>query len=91
MSVHGAHCCKKHGCKYAHKDCPVVLGTEKAIYDCEECDFEKKRIDKLCKIMCKVDGEEWQPGWIALRAKYIRYAIAINEALEKGEFNDKNQ
>lgn len=85
MTVHGAHCCKKHGCKYMNPECPVVLGTEEARYGCEDCDFEKRRIEQIMKIMCEVDGEVWQPGWISLRSKYIKYANAINEALSIGE------
>jgi len=36
------HCCKKHGCKYGYKDCPVKLGEVKQAYPCEECDEEKE-------------------------------------------------
>lgn len=32
------HCCILHGCKYGHKDCPVVLGEVKQQYLCETCD-----------------------------------------------------
>jgi hypothetical protein len=35
-SVHDAHCCKTHGCKYGDDDCPVVKGKEKGI-PCEMC------------------------------------------------------
>lgn len=33
--VHRTHCCKKHGCKYGDKDCPVVLDEIKQDYECE--------------------------------------------------------
>lgn len=35
--VHIAHCCSEHGCKYADKDCPVVLGLATQIYKCMDC------------------------------------------------------
>lgn len=38
-SVHDAHCCVIHGCKYGDKDCPVLLGQERGI-ECEECEDE---------------------------------------------------
>lgn len=31
------HCCIIHGCKYGHKNCPVVLGKIKQKYMCEYC------------------------------------------------------
>ena len=37
MSVHAAHCCKVCGCKYRKNDCPVVRGTERAMYECGDC------------------------------------------------------
>lgn len=37
-SVHSTHCCVRHGCKYGDEDCPVILGTEKQEYPCENCD-----------------------------------------------------
>ena len=37
--VHRAHCCVLHGCKYGDEDaCPVVNGTIKQRYPCEDCD-----------------------------------------------------
>lgn len=32
------HCCIRHGCKYGHEDCPVVLGKIEQVYICEMCD-----------------------------------------------------
>lgn len=32
---HETHCCKRHGCKYGDKDCPIVLGIAKQEYGCE--------------------------------------------------------
>jgi hypothetical protein len=40
LSVHDAHCCTKHGCKYCDEDCPVVLGTEPGIF-CEDCENDE--------------------------------------------------
>jgi hypothetical protein len=36
-NVHTEHCCKEHGCKYGDELCPVVDGTQKQSYPCEEC------------------------------------------------------
>lgn len=35
-SVHDAHCCRYHGCKYGDDDCPVVAGLEEGVA-CEQC------------------------------------------------------
>jgi hypothetical protein len=42
-SVHDAHCCNIHGCKYGDKDCPVVLDDEIGIGDlwCEYCEDDR--------------------------------------------------
>ncbi len=41
-SVHDAHCCPNHGCKYGDKDCPVMLGVEQGFQEgCEDCEIEK--------------------------------------------------
>lgn len=36
QSVHDAHCCVIHGCKYGDPGCPVSIGEELGI-ECEEC------------------------------------------------------
>lgn len=36
-----SHCCVKHGCKYGHDDCPVVLGEEEQEHPCEDCDVDR--------------------------------------------------
>lgn len=36
LSVHDAHCCQNHGCKYGDDDCPVEAGKEPGIR-CEDC------------------------------------------------------
>ena len=43
-----SHCCRIHGCKYAHSNCPVKTGHIVQEYLCEDCDYtlrdwEKKR------------------------------------------------
>ena len=43
--VHATHCCAIHGCKYCDDDCPVVLGQVKQEIDCEDCQYEKLRLD----------------------------------------------
>lgn len=37
MSVHSAHCCVIHGCKYGDENCPVVLGDEVQESPCSQC------------------------------------------------------
>jgi LSD1 subclass zinc finger protein len=32
-----SHCCIVHGCKYRHKDCPVVMREEQQDHLCEQC------------------------------------------------------
>ncbi len=44
IGVHTSHCCERHGCKYGNDDCPVVLGTHKQQFDCEECDYHRCKI-----------------------------------------------
>ncbi len=41
IGVHRTHCCKKHGCKYFDKDCPVILGLIIQDYPCEDCTQDK--------------------------------------------------
>lgn len=48
LSVHDAHCCPKHGCKYGNLDCPVEKGEEEGIR-CESCDWEKERFENTIK------------------------------------------
>lgn len=36
FEVHNTHCCKIHGCKYCHNDCPVEFGGAEGI-QCESC------------------------------------------------------
>lgn len=38
--VHVAHCCAKHGCKYAHADCPVANDDMKQEHPCEFCEMD---------------------------------------------------
>lgn len=37
IGVHLAHCCKRHGCKYGDKDCPVAFGDAEQLYLCDAC------------------------------------------------------
>ena len=46
VSVHDAHCCKVHGCKYGYEYCPVFNGLENGIA-CEQCDNEDTEILQL--------------------------------------------
>jgi hypothetical protein len=43
-SVHDAHCCLSHGCKYGDYDCPVILEIEDGI-ECEMCVEDKNNPD----------------------------------------------
>lgn len=40
--VHAAHCCAKHGCKYAlhDADCPVFRGVVEQEHPCEFCEID---------------------------------------------------
>jgi hypothetical protein len=40
VGIHRAHCCVLHGCKYGHKNCPVVTQQIKQEYLCEDCESE---------------------------------------------------
>jgi len=40
IGVHAAHCCKEHGCKYGHDDCPVVSGEVLQVRPCEDCKID---------------------------------------------------
>lgn len=46
VSVHDAHCCPKHGCKYGKDDCPVELGKEQGVR-CESCDFDDEDLMRM--------------------------------------------
>lgn len=35
--VHITHCCRRHGCKYGDRRCPVAAGTRRQSDPCEEC------------------------------------------------------
>jgi len=62
IGVHTSHCCVRHGCKYGDEDCPVVLGTHKQKYDCEDCDRDceehDSHIDKI-----RLDFFEQNSSW----------------------------
>jgi hypothetical protein len=53
FGVHTTHCCKIHGCKYSHNDCPVEFGDDvgircKTCYDCHDDNLQLiNRIRKL--------------------------------------------
>ena len=50
MSVHDAHCCKIHCCKYGHDNFPVYFGDEEGI-ECEECEYDhQEALPYLSKI-----------------------------------------
>jgi hypothetical protein len=51
IGVHEAHCCKKHGCKYGEADCPVVLGTHKQRYACEQCEYEAMELVEQARLL----------------------------------------
>lgn len=45
ISVHDAHCCPIHGCKYCDDFCPVEEGLEEGLR-CESCDFDDNGREK---------------------------------------------
>lgn len=67
LSVHDAHCCTKHGCKYCDPNCPVVLGAEPGIR-CEDCDSDdyyreednKRYANNITKERIKVVKTIWR-------------------------------
>ena len=83
ISVHDAHCCKKHGCKYGDDDCPVVLGTEPGVRECEYCRMDAEdrsrapsglqaRLEKARATLRLMSVDGW---------KTAEYAQAIEDAL----------
>ena len=46
IGVHATHCCKRCGCKYGNSDCPVVIGTIKAVHGCEDCEADERDFDE---------------------------------------------
>lgn len=56
--VHTSHCCPKCGCKYGDKDCPVVLGTHKAKYECESCQYFKEDLRRSLALMTSEELSE---------------------------------
>lgn len=49
--VHSAHCCKKHGCKYADMYCPVRNGSVVQMYRCEMCDYEDDKVREAVELL----------------------------------------
>lgn len=58
-SVHDAHCCTTHGCKYGDEDCPVVLGTEPGIF-CEDCEADEAYYPEDLKRLTGMTPEEFE-------------------------------
>jgi hypothetical protein len=50
VDVHRTHCCKVHGCKYGHLDCPVATGLMEQAYPCEDCPSEIVPLYRLTKL-----------------------------------------
>jgi len=69
-SVHDAHCCKQHGCKYGDEDCPVAEGDEPGV-SCEECDYDDAHdavIAELIETVKFYTGNWRTPGTRAYKA-----------------------
>lgn len=45
--VHVAHCCSKHGCKYAEATCPVQASLLPQEFPCEDCDLAAESLAGL--------------------------------------------
>jgi hypothetical protein len=58
LSVHDAHCCRIHGCKYGDPGCPVTNGEELGI-ECEDCVEEKNAPLSYREIRAKEFIEQW--------------------------------
>lgn len=59
-SVHDAHCCAIHGCKYNDSACPVVHGYEEGI-ECEDCLEEKPEGGQMPQYSEKAWDMTWDP------------------------------
>lgn len=64
VGVHASHCCVDHGCKYGDDDCPVVLKTVEQMYDCEDCVYEKERVQPILdaaweRLIASQDGDNY--------------------------------
>ncbi len=80
-SVHDAHCCAKHGCKYMDDNCPVVLGVEPGI-ECEECEADNQsdlgQLLNACReLLAQWDREENKHGTQYDTCTYDRYDLGI--------------
>jgi len=73
VSVHDAHCCPIHGCKYGDEDCPVVMGLEQGL-GCESCDYERDR-----------QAKESQRN-IKLRLQHVKACQSAEELIRKAFF-----
>lgn len=53
--VHTEHCCKKHGCKYNDRTCPVETGAKLQSYPCEDCENQERedrhKLEELKKLV----------------------------------------
>lgn len=103
LSVHDAHCCPIHGCKYRDEKCPVVLGTEPGV-ECEICYENSKRsltdrevrIKEFIENWGMVDGahhKQWvidQIMRILLDTEYDKWLIGYQEYTEDddGGYNE---
>jgi hypothetical protein len=79
VGVHASHCCKRHGCKYGDKDCPVVSGSVKQDYPCEWCDELVGRKSPLREAMYDI----MEYCEIHLMMGHLSYDDAIQKIKEK--------
>jgi hypothetical protein len=72
--VHAAHCCAKHGCKYAGErdsDCPVWTEKVKQEHPCEFCDMDDEAAAPVVEQIVK-----WLEG---VTSKYFQQADTLEE------------
>lgn len=85
--VHESHCCKRHGCKYGDKDCPVVSGEAMQDYSCEigsdfgqDCFENEPNAEEILK-------QETEKVWreAGFKAKHLTHQGIINAMKRYGK------
>lgn len=94
-SVHAAHCCVSHGCKYADPDCPVATGKISQNHLCEFCNFEIEE-EKFEELVLRSWGmwgviKRWDPEWAQQKIKYKRLFVAPKQQLSMQYHADRDE
>ena len=89
-----SHCCEKHGCKYGHEDCPVVLGEVEQDHPCEACHDEPTVVYVVYATRGDYDASFSERNVKAFGSKeraekFTARAQALLDALKPGEEGHK--